>query len=191
MNKALKIGIIGGLITWLITTVFLQPISNLVWKSVVGITRAINQGYVDAIYSNAALSDRDLIGHVTFLLVFIAFLIGLGVLLNTREIARRSRPARQPSDKAFNGVMIFLAVMCLGITLVLFSLSNGSREITASFDQRLTIIAPLISELEYKTFKARWAGMKTEADYKSLIAAMEERAKELGVVLPRLPQSAR
>ena len=183
MNKALKIGIIGGLITWLITTVFLQPISNLVWGAVVRVARVINQGYVDAIYSNAALSDRDLIGHVTFLLVFIAFLIGLAVLLNTRKTAERS-PAKQPSDKAFDGIMILLAVMCLGLTLVLFSLSNGSREITASFDQRLTIMAPLISELEYKTFKARWAGMKTEADYKSLISATEDRAKELGIVLP-------
>lgn len=191
MNKALKIGIVAGLISWLITTVFLQPISNFVWKSVVGVTRAINQGYVDAIYSNAALSDPDLIGHVTFLLVFIAFLIGLAVLLSSRKIAGRSRVERQPLDKVFNGVMIFLAAMCLGITLVLFLLSNGSREITASFNQRLTIIAPRINELEYKTFKARWAGMKTEADYKSLIAALEERAKELGVVFPRLPQTAR
>jgi len=186
MSKALKLGIIGGLITWLITTIFLQPLLNLVWGVVVGIAGAVNQGYVDAIYSNAARSNRDFIGHLTFLLILIAFMIAFAVFLKTRTWAKKVRSG-DSSDKLEDAFAILLALMVLGITLILFALSNGGSEITASFDQRLTIMAPLISDIEYKTFKARWAGMKTEADYKALILATEERAKELGIVLPPRP----
>jgi hypothetical protein len=57
-------------------------------------------------------------------------------------------------------------------------------EITASFTQRITILAPAIDDDEYRTLKARWADMQTKADYDAIVAAMDKRAKELSVTLP-------
>ena len=57
-------------------------------------------------------------------------------------------------------------------------------KITASFTQRLTILAPAIDDAEYKTLKARWASIQTKADYDAIVTAMDKRAKELNVTLP-------
>ena len=61
---------------------------------------------------------------------------------------------------------------------------DGTAAITVSFGQRLTVLAPAISDSEYKTLKARWAGMQSKADYDALVIAMDKRAIELGVQLP-------
>jgi hypothetical protein len=79
--------------------------------------------------------------------------------------------------------MVIFSVLFL---FVVFSLASGTKLITASFTQRLTVLAPAISDTEYKTLKARWAGMKGKADYDALVAAMDKRATELGVTLPRV-----
>jgi hypothetical protein len=66
------------------------------------------------------------------------------------------------------------------------SISIGVTEINASFSQRLTVLAPAINELEYKVFRAQWASMRGLNDYNALISAMDARAKELGITLPRV-----
>ena len=73
-----------------------------------------------------------------------------------------------------------LAVM-LSIPL---AVSRGIVKINTSFNQRLTVLAPAITDGEYKTLKARWASMQSKADYDALTTAMEKRAAELNVTLP-------
>jgi hypothetical protein len=79
---------------------------------------------------------------------------------------------------------IYAARCLLCATAVVSSLSRGVMEINASFTRRLTVLAPLISDAEYKTLKARWANMRGKADYDALVTAMDKRAAELGVTLP-------
>src|SRR5437773_1315844 len=76
-NKALKIGIISGIISSLIVTIFIHPILSFVWNAFIAVAGTIHQGYVDKIYRNAALSDRNLIGVaiIIFLLGFVAILL--------------------------------------------------------------------------------------------------------------------
>jgi hypothetical protein len=180
-NNAMKIGIVSGIISSLIVILFIQPIMSFTWDTVVGMSGAIQQEYVDRIYRNAALADRNLIGHMAFIVLILFLYIGsgflmLGVTATPPRVAALSRFVRISSALAG----IFLSV----ILLVAFSLSSGIMEISASFSQRVTVLAPAVSDSEYKTLRARWASMRGEADYQKIIADMEKRATELAITLP-------
>jgi hypothetical protein len=77
-----------------------------------------------------------------------------------------------------------MVVVTFLVIFVPFTISAGTMLITRSFTQRLTVLAPAISDTEYKTLRARWASMQGEADYDALVAEMDRRATELGVKLP-------
>jgi len=176
-NKAFKIGIISGVISSLIVLLLIQPILSFIWNAVIAVGGALHQGYVDRIYRNAAAADRNLIGHITFI-----FLV-LGTICSFWVFTSRLVTLRTPLERTISGLFNILIFVLAGITvlvvLVAFSLSAGIMEITASFNQRLTVMAPAITDAEYKTFRARWASMRSRNDYNALA-----RSKELGVTLP-------
>jgi hypothetical protein len=60
-KDGMKVGIISGIISSVIVAIFIQPILSFIWDAVIGIAGAVQQGYVDRIYRNAALGDRDLL----------------------------------------------------------------------------------------------------------------------------------
>jgi hypothetical protein len=185
-NKGLKERILSGLIVWLLVTIFIQPILSFTWKAVVAVGGFVHQGYVDRIYRSAALGEHDAVGVLTFWLLATYILMRMAgdwfdmvaplstVLQRTYRVPRlliHLPPA--------------LLMSALGLTvLVVFSLFAGKAVISASFSQRLTILAPAISDMEYKTLNARWASMRGKSDYDALVSAMDKRAAELGVTLP-------
>jgi len=65
-----------------------------------------------------------------------------------------------------------------------FILLLGITGLSKSFQQRLTVLAPAITDKEYKLFDAKWANMRSKADYDALNAVIEERAKQSGITLP-------
>jgi hypothetical protein len=189
-NKSLKTAIISGVIATLIVTIFIQPILGFVWNAFMAIVGTIHQGYVDRIYRNAALGERNSVGEATFIIlmlfilgsIFSNFLYVVGEAATSPSFLRRTFSAgnRARIDSGFEMLIVLLSF----VLLVTFSLSTGITEISASFTQRLTVLAPAISDGEYKTLKARWANMRTKADYDALVAAMDKRAAELSVPLP-------
>ncbi len=183
-NKALKIGIISGIISSLIVIIFINPILSFVWNVFIAFAGRIHQGYVDKIYRNAALSDRNIIGVaiIIFLLGFMAILLCLIVSL----IGSTYRQARviHLGLRVFNAGILLAVLLCALNWVVVVSLTTGVTEISASFSQRLTVLAPAIDEHEYKIFRAWWASMRGLNDYNSLVSAMDARAKELGISLP-------
>ena len=185
-SKGLKVGIISGLISSLVVLIFIQPILSFVWNAFMAIVGSVHHGYVDAIYRNAAVGDRNLVGHMTFM-ILIGFVL-VGMLFFWADLVAPVWSALQSTIKVpvlvFNLVFaLMVSVFCVTF-LVAFSISSGIMEIDASFTQRLTVLAPAVSDAEYKTLKARWAGMRGKADYDALVTAMDSRAAELGVTLP-------
>jgi hypothetical protein len=173
-NKALRLGIISGIISSLIVVIFIHPILSLLWNVFITVAGSIHQGYVDRIYRNAALSERNLFSLVTILgLLLVAFLI------ISLQGYSRSKGAR-----VLNITMFVMTLFMIITGFFAFSLAMGVMEIRASFSQRLSVLAPAIDDHEYKMFRARWASMTGLKDYNTLVSAMDTRAKELGVTLP-------
>jgi len=194
-SQGIKIGIISGVISSLIVIIFIQPIMSFTWHAVIGISSQVHHGYVDGIYRNAALGDRNLIGHLTALYVIMIFGLGGGAFFLLRWQAKPSNSTAGGRflnaifgivDRSSNAILSFVCLMTAIVMLVGVSLSVGIMEISSSFNQRLAVLAPAISDAEYKTFRARWANMRSEADYNAIVANMEARSKELEVTLPKL-----
>src|ERR1700680_656203 len=158
-NKALKIGIISGIITSLVVIIFINPTLSLIWRVTVAVAGSIQQGYVDRIDKNAASSEMNLVGQLTFLAVLdFGIMIAMFVVFDMRYIYPRFFDTGL--EKAFRYVTISvrIVVSLLLVTLIVaFSITAGIAKITASFTQRLTILAPAIDDAEYKTLKAQWA----------------------------------
>lgn len=53
-----------------------------------------------------------------------------------------------------------------------------------AFEQKMTVLAPHIDDLEMKQFRATWASMKGYSDYVELQERLEQLAKEKNVDLP-------
>jgi hypothetical protein len=170
--KGLKRDILGGLITSVIMLLLIYP--GFAWRIIMPV---VGPWYADRIYNHAALGDRDDYGFLMVLALALA-----STLARLFFIIRRG-----PKDNigrivhATWKVMVVISILC---AYGVYWLSSGSKLMTASFTQRLTVLAPAINDTEYKALKARWASMQGKADYDALVTAMDKRATELGVTLP-------
>jgi hypothetical protein len=63
--------------------------------------------------------------------------------------------------------------------------SFAEMELNTSFDQRMTVLAPEISDLDAKRLRARWVQMKTRSDYLGINGTLESMASAHGVSLPK------
>jgi hypothetical protein len=63
-------------------------------------------------------------------------------------------------------------------------------QMKASFEQRLAVLAPKISELDRKQFVASWASMQNQNDYGLIVQKMEANAMASGIILPPLLSGA-
>ncbi len=183
LSRELKIGIIGGVISSVLVIIFIQPILSFVWSAVISFGESVQADYVDRIYRNAAVGERNLIGHLS-LLALLMLLSYLPTAFFVREISRRHDIYNKA--RAFYFAIALMAIFASFVLLIAFSISSGVMEINASFNQRLSVIAPAISDQEYKEWKARWAKMHSQSDYRALVAAMEKRASDLQIQLPEL-----
>lgn len=184
MDKQLKVGIVGGLISSLLVLIFIQPILNFLWRLILNAGGILHQGYVDRIYKDAARAGGNPYGESTLLALGLVFgFVGLFWILDRMRASPASGSFPQLSRSADRAVLF---VLMAGLLSILFrvAISRGTADIAESFTQRLTVLASGISDSEYKILKARWASMHGRADYDAIVADMEKCATELGVKLP-------
>jgi hypothetical protein len=176
--KGLKENIIGGIITSLVLILFIQP--AYAWRIIALVGGLVHQGYIDRVYSKAGLGDREGYGFI------MVFALAMALPLARYFFILRDLPDEGTLARFMHASGKFLLVVSYFILFGIFIVTRKTIDINAFFTRRLTVLAPAISETEYKTLKARWAGMQGKADYDALTAAMEKRAAELGVTLPRV-----
>jgi len=58
-------------------------------------------------------------------------------------------------------------------------------QLNTSFQQRLKVLAPALSDLQMKEFEAAWASMQTRADFLAIQLRMERAATQHNIVLPK------
>lgn len=181
-SKPIKVGIISSIIAAVLTAFFINPILSLVWKVVVGTAGTLHRGYVDRIYSNAA---RDMSGGLISTSLLTLFVLTLIVMYGTVMLLYLSYAGDSEQQRArLYSYSTGAAIGVVVAVFILLSLDSGIFMIESSFNQRLTVLAPAITDIEYKTLKARWVTMHGEADYDALVQTMDKRAAELGVTLP-------
>lgn len=182
ISRELKIGIVAGVISSALMLIFIEPILGFVWHAIIAFGEAIHANYIDRIYLHAAIEvDSQFISILTLLLVLITLMTNILLSFPVRE--------RVPDYKRMKLVRLIISIptmLLIPTILIIASINLGVTITTSSFNQRIAVLSPSISDQEYKEWKARWVMMKGIADYRSIVTDMDKRALALNIELPKL-----
>lgn len=59
-------------------------------------------------------------------------------------------------------------------------------QLNTSFNQRLTVLSPDITDQKFKVFRAQWASMHGRVDFENLNREMDVIAMQKNITLPKL-----
>ena len=163
-------------------SIFIEPILGFVWHGIISFGEAIHANYIDRIYRHAAIEgDNQFIVTLTLLIVYMSFTYNI-LFLHPRRRIYLDGKAHHLQHLA----IIIPAMRCFPLILIAASINLGVTITVSSFNQRITVLSPSISDQEYKGWKSRWVQMKGIADYRSIVAEMDKRALALNIELPKL-----
>jgi len=148
------------------------------------------KGWIDNIYRQAAGST---LYTAVYFIISIITMFPLGIIsgilsvwligTGTSRFAGRVRQGILPLRLVRRVAVLWIA---LGVPLMFIVNSAIYRafQATATFDQRLMALAPVISDQERKSLLGQWAVMKGRADYDKINARFEELAEKYHAELP-------
>src|SRR5438552_743240 len=182
--------VIAGLIVWLVTIIIFPRLAKLVGLGFDFLSTTVLAPLIDHLYSGAALGTRDVASFMLFALaMFVLVGLALGpwtVMLSEKRLAdAAAKPesverARRVSRRGF---MVATPILVLGGFLLLV-VEYADFQMNTSFQQRVTILAPVLSQLEEEKLRAEWAAMQTRRDFERINADLEHFARAHGISLP-------
>lgn len=188
-DPVIRKSVLAGVIATVIAIILINPLLNLLWICILRVGEYVYRDFAASIYRGAALGSRDWV-IVSFFIVFtsvgVGFIVGIWtgfIKVHRRRKAKRPPKLWRPKFLVFLGALFsLLTILSL---LVLCISAFADLQLNTSFQQRLTVLAPKISDQEYKEFKASWASMRSRQDYEKINQKLEEMAKSRGVELPK------
>lgn len=200
-SDSLRVSIIGGTIAALAVIFLFEPILNTTGRLIAGLASNVWEGYLDRWVESAALGHRNhIVVFVEWLIysAFVGFIGGIGQrgyskLMKARHQAfGEGEPESEPETdlqryKRQKRRLVTLGV--LGAVVVLGGLSTmasdfANLQLWTSFQQRMTVLEPALSEQEEEQLRAQWAKMKIKEDYDAIQRALERQAADAGITLP-------
>ena len=185
MKDMLRKEILVGVIAAIIMTIFFEPIIRWLWEIITYLGLRTYSGFIDSIYRSAALGHRN---HVDALIFFL--ILGLGTTIpiilriGQKNLMSRLIQILSPKFEKVVDVVLFSGLIITASFLIINTFAD--LQLTTSFEQRLTVLAPALSEQEYKQIKAEWASMEGRDDFEAINLQMENLAKERNLELPKL-----
>lgn len=188
-DNMFKKSVIASVVASVIVIIFINPILSAAWKLISWFGMNCYSGLNNSIYTNAALGQRD---WVIVLILNMALGIMFG-LMTGRAIATLSRKSREnrageitSTSKKIMKQILHITVYIIAVLSGLFilTLTRADLQLNTSFQQRLTVLAPITTDLELKQLRASWAMMQSRKDYETIVTKIEAIATSHGVVLP-------
>jgi hypothetical protein len=183
--------LVQAIIVALLMFVFFEPVIKFTWNWMLRVGTWGYTGFLDKLYQNAALGNRNwvdvlfVMGLFTLAVITI-FILTLRFMMPTSpQILYKHNPFRKLSPKKLKIIFVICAltmVLCLWVPA--FSIYID-LQLNSSFQQRITVLAPLITDQEYKELQASWASMETREDYLAIVESMESLAESHGIKLPK------
>lgn len=186
-NPGVRRAVVTGIVSGTCVLLFVKPMLALLWKVALSNVQYMS----DAACRTAALGYTDRYG---FMRLSIAGSIVLGSLTGLLVLPRRDDPSgirhRLSSELSrlirSTWFVLPLAIVTFSSCVYLLTLEFLVLQMNASFNQRLMVVSPKISDQSYKEFLAAWAAMRSESDYRRIVEQMDAIAKTNGIVLPEL-----
>jgi hypothetical protein len=179
--------IIGGVVASLVVLVVIQPTLNLVVPTLLDVVAGTFVGFENQVYKNAALGQRNYVDVMTIVTVFtvlIVFPILAYALLTVRKRVASNETLRLRlltiSRFGFPIFAIFGLISAIYLGVLIFA----DLQYNTSFSQRLSVLAPAISDQDEEDIRAMWASMESRSDYDRVNQRLEELAQGNSIELP-------
>jgi hypothetical protein len=189
-DGGLRKAIVAGIVSGVIVLIFIQPILGFLWHFVLSNIKSLN----DSACHQAALDDpASLFGFwlegmffSIFFGGFFAFMV-FAYLMHGKTIDHKLNLA-QRAERVMTSRLLATLFFLVFLGAATFSIGGDYLvlQLTASFHQRLAVLAPKISDQEYKELLASWASMVNGEDYRNIVEKMDAKATASGITLPKL-----
>ena len=177
-----------AIVVSVLMTFLVEPLFKFIWGSVVSFSSYTYSNYLNSIYRSAALGDRNYVDVI--LILFLYEGVAMGYVLATLSLLRKREAIRsfvnKQSPKVVNTIMIVLTLVAITFLQIGAFRFYADLQLTTSFQQRMTVLAPVISDQEYKELAASWASMKNRDDFLVITESMESTAQSKEIQLPEL-----
>lgn len=182
--------VIASVIASVIVIALIQPMLTWLWEYMSSTGNVMLNKYVDHLYKNAALGNRNwVIAAIAISLLYIP-IANFILVIGTRPLFKKLLQRKPGVTKLKIPTAIF-------VTLVVFSISGlipatflsisiyTDLQLNASFNQRLQVLTPHLSDHQHKTLLASWASMTSKNDYIKIKEEMDQLALQAKTTLPR------
>jgi predicted PurR-regulated permease PerM len=175
--------IAASVIAALIVLYFLDPILSFFARLTLKVAAVAFHSYADRIYAEVATAEPNF--GFMFLGGVSGFFLAFGLHELVDYIQRfRTRPEPRPNRRRLR---FLRPLMILLLTLLPFAASVDSYirlKSVSTFNQRLAVLTPHLSDQQRKEFVARFASMRRRADFESIMRDLDAIASQKKVSLP-------
>ncbi len=182
----------NGVVVSVIVLYLVEPTMRLAIDVIPGIGGRFYQMVWDRAAREAAVGGQ----HLDFALLAVLFSAVTGILIGHfaadtgfgRMMGKRSRKstAATPLSSRWTSRAAILALILLTpVATTTLLIQFAAQQMKLSFQQRIVVLAPAISEETEETLCARFAGLQDRRDYQSLNNDIDQLAREGHVRLPK------
>jgi hypothetical protein len=184
-------GIVTGLIVWLVGWILLRPLLEFLGSHLFSMGPGLVSFVVDPIYRLAARGSRNIAGP-SIILLAAGFSVGFasGLIEDAMSARRRGNlggvSAPRPISTFFRSRSAIVLSLALALILNWSALTEAiTLNMNISFQQRLEILSPFLTDLEEKQLKASWASMHSRKDFDKLNERLDVYARRYEILFPR------
>lgn len=192
IDKSFKIGITTSLIGSVVFLYLLDPILKLLSNLFFFLSDEVSSYFVDQLYREISVGRTDY--SLTQMTIFILLFTSLISILLLRKIVK-SRPPKDQNIPEKNSSLVKSVWITKILPLVFVIIINifGVLQLVSShikvssintFDQRIRILTPYISELERQLLISRFSSMTTYNNYRKIMHDLETLATNNNIILP-------
>lgn len=182
--------VVASVVASIVVIALIQPLLTLFWDFLSSTGNGLLNRFVDRLYGNAALGNRNwVIAALAILLLYLPFTNAL-VSAVARPLIKKRIQRMEGESKQKTLTALIASVVGLSIVGIIFTTPFAvyiytDLQLNASFNQRLQVLSPHLSDQQTKTLLASWASMTSKSDYLKIKAEMDQLAAREKVTLPR------
>jgi len=187
-NNSIRNSILMAILVSVIMTYFITPILNSALPATLALFSSIFGKLSDTLYRHAAIGPNlfyaipILSAVLTAILIFTFVGYRLYFKENFKTINNLSTLRTiYSSDKI---LLILTTTIFITSIYYMFDLTVNLK-LNTSFQQKMTILAPYMSDLEEEHLRGKWASMKNRGDYRIICDTIDQCAHKNDIKLPR------
>jgi len=179
--------LILGAVVGVILKRLIDPAVDLIWGFLSKQSNKLLVDWINSVVKQAALGPKKNYEIIEYILIIAVIMTYMWLKRDYYEVHSTVVPEEKITQKQkIRGwyFMLITAVSILMYAFVGYVSVQSDQSLNLKFKQRLTIIAPKISEQQYKEFMASWASMRTVEDIIALTKKLNDVAAANNIKLP-------